>query len=188
MATKKSQKNARPSLSVPCRPPICPIRGVFGLKLAYMLGHGRLNFFFNSAAGFQGSMSTTDLSTIAAHRNGPKAARISCIGLAPLFSLANPGIRKKKKKKKQHVHADQRSLREVAENAEESEEEEREEALEGVDGLKDYMDQSIYKLLCSSVCIPTVKRISPRPPAGTVGLREHSVSSYPRLLALSIEH
>jgi len=45
----------------------------------------------------------------------------SHIGLAPLFSLADPV---KKKKKKQQVHA------EVAENAEESEEEEREKALE----------------------------------------------------------
>jgi hypothetical protein len=66
------------------------------------LGPGRQNIFFESAAGPQGFFTTarhyprvtrkhSRLSSVALHRDGPKAARISHIGLASLFSLANPG-------------------------------------------------------------------------------------------------
>jgi hypothetical protein len=62
-----------------------------------------------SDAGFQGSMSTTDFSTIAVHSDRPKAARISYIGLAPLFSSANPG----KNRKEEDINAETAKIAET---------------------------------------------------------------------------
>jgi len=75
-ATKKTKKNSRATLSHALSPADMPNPWCFRAETALQVGAWKAKYFFESAAGFQGFMPTTDLSTIAIHRDGPKAALI----------------------------------------------------------------------------------------------------------------